>query len=228
MAFHRGPKIVTDELVLYLDAANTKSYPGSGNVWNDISVNNFNAELINGPILENGTLSFSGTNEWVNIEGADTLVKGKSEFSMGVMVNLTSLSFLGVVIGVPRYGCTKNIVISAFENGDLRFYNDDLETCRAITLSNYLELNKWIYIVGTFDGTKTTLYGIKDGVLSSNNDTLVTGQTNNFTDYNTFSLMGRGANYLGGNLASSFVYNKALTQEEILQNYNAIKMRFGL
>jgi hypothetical protein len=45
MAFHRGPKIVTDELVLYLDAANTKSYPGSGNVWNDIISANTSVSL---------------------------------------------------------------------------------------------------------------------------------------------------------------------------------------
>ena len=110
-------------------------------------------------------------------------------------------------------------MISAFETGNLSFYNDDLITCRAVTLNSYLEVDKWTYIVGTFNGTTTSLYAIKDGTLSLVSDTLVTGSTNDFDSYNTFGLMGRGANYIGGDLASAFVYQKSLTESEILQNY---------
>ena len=227
MAGTVAPNIVTDGLVMYLDAANTKSYPGSGTTWYDIGGSGDNGTLTNGPTFNSkGYLEFDGTNDWLTIPGADTLVKGQGEISMGVLVRLTSLSFLGVVIGVPRYNCTKNIVISTFENGNLSFYNDDQITCRAITLNGYLETGKWIYIVGTFDGTTTSLHAIKDGVLSTTASTLVTGSTNDFNDYNTFGLMGRGANYIGGDLASAFVYQKSLTESEILQNYNAIKSRY--
>jgi hypothetical protein len=220
--------IVTDGLVLNLDAGYVPSYPTSGTTLYDVSGNGKNGTLTNGPTFSGGSLVFDGTNDWLNIVGADRLVKGKSEISMGVMVKLTSLSFLGVVIGVPRYNCTKNIVIATFENGNLFFYNDTTVSCAAVALNGYLELNKWIYIVGTFNGTTTSLYAIKDGVLSSTSGTLVTGTTNDFDDYNVFGVMGRGSNNLGGNLSNVFVYDRAISESEILQNYNAIKGRFGL
>jgi len=52
MGFSRGPKIVTDGLVLALDAANTKSYPGSGTTWNDLSGNGNTGTLNNGPTFD--------------------------------------------------------------------------------------------------------------------------------------------------------------------------------
>ena len=211
---------VTDGLVLNLDASSLLSYPTTGSTIYDISGGGDNGTLTNGPTFNSkGYLEFDGVDDWLTVPGADTLVKGQSEISMGVLVRPTSLSFLGVVIGVPAYSCTKNIVISAFETGNLSFYNDDLITCRAVTLNSYLEVDKWTYIVGTFNGTTTSLYAIKDGTLSLVSDTLVTGSTNDFDSYNTFGLMGRGANYIGGDLASAFVYQKSLTESEILQNY---------
>ena len=213
-------QIVTDGLVLNLDASSLLSYPTTGSTIYDISGGGDNGTLTNGPTFNSkGYLEFDGVDDWLTVPGADTLVKGQSEISMGVLVRPTSLSFLGVVIGVPAYSCTKNIVISAFETGNLSFYNDDLITCRAVTLNSYLEVDKWTYIVGTFNGTTTSLYAIKDGTLSLVSDTLVTGSTNDFDSYNTFGLMGRGANYIGGDLASAFVYQKSLTESEILQNY---------
>jgi hypothetical protein len=224
--------IVTDGLVLHLDAAKRDSYPGSGTVLRDLTGSSITGSLINDPgfsgIAKDASIEFDGTNDWLNIPGGDTLVKGKTQFSMGVMVKFTSLSFLGVVIGVPSYGCTKNIVISTFEDGNLTFYNDDLITCRSVVLNEYLELNKWIYIMATFDGTTSTLHAIKDGTLTSQASTLVTGSSNNFDDYNVFSLMGRGNNFLGGYLGSAFVYDRALTASEISQNFNALRGRYGI
>jgi hypothetical protein len=231
MAYGVGPNLVRDGLVLYLDAANPKSYPGSGTHWNDLTGGGNGGTLVNGVGYTSdngGAMVFDGVDDWLNIPNADRLVKGKTQLSMGVMVKFTSLTFLGVIIGVPRYNCTKNIVITAFENGNITFYNDNLVTCLSISLSSYIELNKWIYIVGTFNGTTTSLYAIKDNILSSASGTLVTGTTNDFNDYNVFGVMGKGANYLGGELSSAFVYDKALTPQEILQNYNATKSRFNL
>ena len=224
--------IVTDGLVLHLDAAKKDSYPGSGTVVRDLTGSSITGSLLNDPgfsgVAKDASIEFDGTNDWLNIPGGDALVKGKTQFSMGVMVKLTSLSFLGVIIGVPRYGCTKNIVISAFETGNLSFYNDDPVTCRAVVLDGYLETDKWTYIMATFDGTTSTIHAIKDGTLTSQADTLVTGSSNSFDDYNVFSLMGRGNNFLGGSLGSAFVYDRALTASEITQNYNALKGRYGL
>ena len=70
MAYSNGPKIVTDGLVLCLDAANSKSYPGTGTAWNDLSGNGNNGTLINGVGYNsnNGvSLVFDGVNDYANI-----------------------------------------------------------------------------------------------------------------------------------------------------------------
>ena len=54
MAFRYSPKIVTDGLVLSVDAANKKSYPGSGTTWYDLSGNAINGTLTNGPTFDIG------------------------------------------------------------------------------------------------------------------------------------------------------------------------------
>jgi hypothetical protein len=63
MSLNYSPRIVTDGLVLYLDAANTKSYFGSGASWNDLSRSRINSDLINGPTFnnDNGGRNLKGT-----------------------------------------------------------------------------------------------------------------------------------------------------------------------
>lgn len=70
MGFYRGPHIVTDGLVLALDAANPTSYPGSGTTWRDLSGNNNSGSLVNGPTFNSvngGSIVFDGSNDYVNI-----------------------------------------------------------------------------------------------------------------------------------------------------------------
>ena len=70
MAFNYSPKIVTNGLVLALDAANKKSYPGSGTTWSDLSGNGYTATLLNGTAFSSinfGTFVFDGTNDNASI-----------------------------------------------------------------------------------------------------------------------------------------------------------------
>jgi hypothetical protein len=74
MAGTVAPNIVTDGLVLYLDAANTKSYPGSGTTWFDISGNNRNFTLTNGPTFQStggGSFKFDGTDDYATLNIAN-------------------------------------------------------------------------------------------------------------------------------------------------------------
>ena len=70
MSNQYGPRIVTNGLVLCLDAGNNKSYPGSGTVWNDLSGNNFNGILTNGPTYSpssGGGIVFDGVNDYISL-----------------------------------------------------------------------------------------------------------------------------------------------------------------
>ena len=71
MSNNYGPKIVTDGLVLCLDAADQNSYPGSGNTWYDLSGNGNNGTLVNGVGYNSGNLGslvFGGVDDYVNCE----------------------------------------------------------------------------------------------------------------------------------------------------------------
>ena len=71
MAFSYSPKIVTDGLVLYLDAENTRSYPGTGTTWSDLSRDGNNGTLTNGPTVDSGnggSIVFDGSNDYVDFD----------------------------------------------------------------------------------------------------------------------------------------------------------------
>ena len=69
MGFYDGPSIVTNGLVLSLDAADKNSYPGSGTVWTDLSGNNIIGTLTNGPTFNSqngGSIFTDGTDDWIS------------------------------------------------------------------------------------------------------------------------------------------------------------------
>jgi len=226
-----GPNINRNGLIMYLDAANPKSYISGGTEWNDLSIYKNNGTLTSGTTFSSdnkGVIGFDGIGDYCSLgAAASSLVQGKSDMSMGILFKLDALDTLRGLIGTLNYSCGSNLGLVA--NGtSLRFYNDYDTICYNIGLSSYLEVDKWIYAVGTYDGITTRMYGIKDDVLSQNSGTIKSGYTNNFVS--DFRVMGNeyALNFTTGQTAMSFVYNKALTEEEILENYNAIKLRFGL
>lgn len=231
MLFH-SPRIVTDGLVLYLDAANGRSYPGSGTGWNDISGNSNNGTLTNGPTYSAnnlGKIEFDGlddhglgTIQSSTFSGAHTIgcwfyrrtVKTWSAlFSNNV--NTTSCSLLTFIssgngIGINRAG------VSA--------------TSISIDLGSD-HLNKWIYCVlvisGATNGSSVNVYAFKDGSLLSASGSL-------YWDLSTSSSYYIARHWTSatqihdGFIPLVQVYNKNLSLDEIKQNYNATRSRFGL
>jgi len=84
-----GPNISTSGLVLALDAANTKSYPGSGTTWTDMSGNNNNGTLTNGPTFNSangGSIVFDGSNDFVTLGNQSVLGFTNGIFSVEAWV----------------------------------------------------------------------------------------------------------------------------------------------
>lgn len=236
MAFRYSPRIVTDGLVLYLDAANTKSYVSGSTSWNDISRGGNIGTLVNGPTFNSancGSIVFDGTNDYISFPpSSDSLIQGKTNFTIGLTFQSDTNLVLRSLFGTLRYGCGANIgLVSSFNN--LVFYNDygpwpaTGGTCNAVGFSNYVTPSTWIYAVATYDGNTTTLYAIKGGNLSIATSVAKTGPSNVFS----YSLeIGRGGfgQFLTGKVANAFIYDRTLSQQEVLQNYNTTKSRFGL
>lgn len=220
--------IVTDGLVLNLDASDKISYPGSGSAWAD-RIGSNDGTLEGGTTFSSsngGIFLFDGADEECNLgSSAKSLIQNKTNISMGIWVNLQTLANLRGLIGTLRYSCTRNLGLVA-SYSTLHFYNDT-STCVSASISGAMVTNKWIYCVGTYDGTTTKVHGIKDGSLSSASSTVKSGNTNSFTS--DFIIYGADSNISTHAYGSSaHVYNKALTVAEVLQNYNATKSRFGL
>jgi hypothetical protein len=226
-----GENIVTNGLVLNLDSANKDSYPGTGTTWYDLSGNGYNGTLTNGPsFLSNqngGILDFDGVDDYTSLgSSAASLIQGKTAVTIGIFFKLDVLDTLRGLIGTLNYGCGANLGLVASGNA-LTFYNDT-GTCYDVGISSFVETGKWIYAVGTYDGTTTRIYGIKDGTLSQSSGTSKSGATNTFTS--DFIVIGNqySSYFTNGQCGTAFVYNRVLSQAEILQNYNATKTRFGL
>ena len=93
MSFRYSPSIVTDDLVLYLDAANTRSYISGSTSWNDLTIINNVGTLINGAsfnTLNNGSIEFDGTNQWCRLIDYPEY-RNNTNMSLSVWFNFSSL-----------------------------------------------------------------------------------------------------------------------------------------
>jgi len=209
---------ITDGLVLDLDGNNIPSYPHNGTTWHDLSGGGNNGTLVNGPTFNsNGYFNFDGTDDYIELGSSNTsLVQGKTEVSMGILFKLDDTASLRGLIGTLNYGCGQNLGLAAHFSS-LNFYNDT-GTCYSVNVGG-VETGKWLYAVGTYDGTTTKVYLIKDGVLNQGSGAgTKSGATNIFSS--KFRVMGPNHSYrTNGQCANAFVYNKTLTEAEVLQNY---------
>jgi hypothetical protein len=220
MGVSYNPKIVSEGLVLCLDAGNTKSYPGSGATWTDLSKNSNTGTLTNGPTYNSsngGSIVFDGTNDYAPI--------GTTGFPIGASAGtLCGWARTDTITGSYRwiisYGSssTGQARIIGINNSTYVFggYGDDITAAG-------VPLNTWFNVVGVYNGTTASMY--LNGILVSG----PTAKTWNATT--SSSQIGRQVNgneYWDGNISQVMIYNKALSTTEIQQNFNALRGRFGL
>jgi len=228
MAVYRGPDIVTSGLVLCLDAANSKSYPGSGTIWSDLSGNGYNGILTNGPTYNSsngGIIVFDGTNDYCDIGNRSALSMGTGDFTFDFWVKISSIVSFGSIISASDTATVPHpngsYQLSMNSNGTIAFLQGAGTIC---TSSSSIVLNSWINIcLSRLSGT-ITMYFNTTSVASVSH----TSDLNNYI----YLMLGRNrANsiFLNLSLGSARIYkNKGLNTSEILQNYNATKGRFGL
>ena len=233
MAFNYSPKVVTDGLVLYLDAANTKSYPGSGITWTDLSRSGNSSEL-KGPTFNSGnggSIVFDGTNDYVEIQNQIQFDQ-TDPFTLSSWVKSSNVSNELIINNenILYTGYRLNINVNAnIEIGLRSSISDDI----AIETLNSINAGTWYHIVGTYDGT-SNVSGMKIYINGVEEDTNTISNTlTSSTLSNQQTLLGirrpsSPPNPLRGNIANVQIYNRALSTIEITQNYNATKTRFGL
>ncbi len=233
MAYHHSPRIITDGLVLVLDAANQKSYPGSGTTWSDLSGNGNNGILINGPTFDSGNLGsivFDGVNDYVDT-GQKFNFDQSSQFSAEFWINFISHSDKSVaaagIVGKGHY-YNNNWSIWLYNDHRIFFETTGNPTRQGLVYlsTNSLALNTWHHYVATYNNGLKSAY--VNGILIGTQSYTGPG---NFTNNNNV-LIGRrpgdSSRSLRGNISSVKLYNRALSASEVQQNYNATRGRYGI
>jgi hypothetical protein len=237
MAFNYSPKVVTDGLVLYLDAANPNSYVSGSTTWNDISRGGNSGTLINGPTFnfENGgSIVFDGVDDYVNCVNVLNFER-TDKFTFSFWIYVSSLSAFRPLIS-KMDSTFKGYFMGLEPNGSIVFILRNTIITNNIILRtdpSKVFVNTWYNIVATYDGTSTSegvfLYinNISQSKVITYNNLTSSIQTTYNLNIGARTAPGTEGYFLG-NFAFTQVYNRALSATEVRQNYNATKTRFGL
>jgi hypothetical protein len=220
--------IVTNGLVLNLDAANPRSYPQpyNGTAWRNLvpASSSLTGTLTNGPTFSSangGILAFDGTNDFVltNYNIALTNFTVCLWFKAPDSTNGSSTRLIdkNYVSGMWLGKIAGSSAINTWGGGILE---------AGPPYGIYLTLTdgQWHFLASTRSGTTHTLYG--DGISNTTSNTVPATALS--TDNMTISSGYGGGNYFKGNIAQTQIYNRALSASEVLQNFNATRARFGV
>jgi len=229
MAVGYNPRIVTDGLVLALDAGNTKSYPGSGSTWSDLSGNGNDGTLTNGPTYSSdngGYFSFDGTNDDCDLSNTPQINGNEVTFSVwnyGIDARSSSIIWLSGSSGVRMLQVhlpwSNNIVYWDAGNGVSAY--DRIQ--KGVTGDEYQGWHHWVF---TKNATNGTMYVYLDGLLWNSG----TGKNLSIGTPDTIRSIGSAGvnNYHKGYISNLQLYKRELSASEIKQNFNALRGRFGI
>ena len=225
MGFYRGPNIVTDGLVFAIDAGSERSYPGSGTTATDLAGTNTVA-LVNGVSYnpnQGGKWGFDGIDDQIILNSGTALVL--NDFTITQWIQFPS-STSKMSIGGGQYNTTpvqeyRGYIWYRSPQNEIRVTMDS-ETGAIFNVASSVYCNKWSQITATRSGGTYKLY--VDGIQV---DITRTGSTNDFS-IRTIGWSYSNSYAFAGSISNTLIYNTALTDAEVLQNYNAQKSRFGL
>jgi hypothetical protein len=217
------------ELVLNLDAGNASSYPGSGTTWTDLSSAK-NGTLVNGPTYSSangGCIIFDGANDYVNIGVGKGVNQFSGDFAISVWVMADSTgSTFGNIVGDYYTGSvsTTNEWQLMMSNGaQISFYR--VGTGSIFNIASGYSANTWINVVVSRIGSTITLYTNSNSIATATNSNIFGTATGNLN----IGIDGNNAQEpFKGRIADVKIYDKGLSASEVLQNFNALRGRYGL
>ncbi len=227
----RGPNIVKDGLVLYLDASSGTSYSplNSGTTWRDISGNTNNGTLTNGP-------TFSSANGGsIVFDGVDDLILGSFSYTFLQGFSVEMWVYINSRVSYPDDEGLWRVSSSVTNRLNLRRSNVSSNVWRyEVTGPNGTTSTTGMEFTATTDGVWSNLVCDYDGLQTLkvyHNAVLTKTGTFNIGQVTSTSFeiaRNSAAPYLEGRVPVFKIYNRALSSTEVLQNYNSTKARFGL
>jgi hypothetical protein len=210
-----GPEIVEDGLVLALDAGNSKSYPGSGTTWTDLSGNSNTGTLVNGASYNSsngGVIALDGVNDYIDVP-----------------INLTNQNY--TIMGAARYvtiggrtfsGKNNNWLMGHWSSSTVKHYANGWVT--DTSGSEQSDTNWRIYAAtGNYSSDSWAFY--VNGQLDTGPNS---GGANGPNGFNIGRYGPGSSEYSNSHISFLICYNRVLTASEIQQNYNALRGRFGI
>jgi hypothetical protein len=216
-------------LILALDAANTKSYPGSGTTWTDISANGRVGTLTNGPTYNSansGSITFTAASSNSVLLTGSTAVS-QATFTVWLRRNGSQNDYAGILF--TRGGVSSSISgLSFFSTVNNLGYNWN-NAVAAFSFNSGLTVPDGVWCMAALSLTSAaaTLYLCQSSGTTSATNTLAHAST-------TFDGLKLGwdgtasSRYMNGSIASAHLYNRALSASEIQQNFNALRGRFSV
>jgi hypothetical protein len=227
----KGPNTVTDGLIICLDAANTKSYVSGSTIWADLSRGGSNGALTNGPTFSSangGNIVFDGVNDSIIIPYSGSTA---NNYTFNIVMKSNTMDS-NQANRQALFGLSNN-GNQAFRQFDLEIWGNAGRGFRG-TGGPTQNVDYFVYTwTPTADANNISIYTVTlnsagqqiyvNGVLRT---TVSQALTANF---NTIRLATRVSdNWWNGSCYTFSMYNRILTSQEILQNYNATRTRFGL
>jgi hypothetical protein len=224
------PAIVTSGLILYLDAHNPASYPATGTTWTDLSSSSNNVSLINGPSYDSTnrySILFDGMNDYA---AKTTFINTGQDFTVSVWMYPTLLGSTQTNLIANSYNYTSGngwfLCTDAVGVSNSFFLSLGRDNIIKASSANSVSINTWNYLTAVVKNGGQYIDLYKNGVLISGATTDNGAYTINY-NYNDFSVGGGNKNSFKGNIGATQLYNRTLTADEILQNFNTLKVRYG-
>ena len=240
-------QLITDGLVLNLDAAKRDSYPGSGTTWYDLSGNGNNGTLTNGPtytgVSKDAAIVFDGVDDYVVNNTLTSLIT--NQLTLSVWFFATDVSTDNVIVSSEnstfsnsRFNLFQDKV--AFFSGRVNTYtftigvgSDNTTSDKRIEFASNSEvLNQWVNITCTFIANNSTgIRGYKNGIEDPNspiNASIVNPLSYNGPFYIGVRNPTTDQRFFDGRIGAVQIYNRALSATEVQQNFNALRGRYGI
>jgi hypothetical protein len=215
--------IVTNGLVLYLDAGSRMSYTSGSTTWSDLSGNNSSGSLINGPTYNTtygGALTFNGTNNYVDL-GNSTITQFPNTSAWSFFFTLELLSQNTTYASIMSKGnSTSTGILVYYANygsaGTISMKQNNSEPATVVA-----GLNRPFQYAAVFSGSGAVKVYL-NGAYINNGPVIASYDSSNVLKLAT------GDYYSNIRIYGYMKYNRALSDQEVAQNYNATKTRFGL
>jgi hypothetical protein len=221
-----GAPIVDSNLILWLDAAQPASYPGTGTTWTDLSGGSRNCTLsatMPFSTLQGGRMEIADTGQASSAATSITIANAHtvSVWIQPTVVDSTIRRYFSINTANDTI-VIRNDGITGPQPGQLHYYAEIGGIFRNVRVSNQVVVDQTANFVGTWDGSTMRLYknGSQVGTLSVSG-TLTGGTSTNYR----ISSVTEG---MIGNFYQAMVYDRALSAQEVLDNFNAIRGRYGV